>query len=144
MDMREPTARRLQTRTFLFLGTAVLANSFGNLMLALAMDRMPAFRHVALLHYVLLALTNPFLLPGAVLTAVYTFTQLTLFSWADLSFVIPCTATSYILTTLLGDVVLGEHVETARWIGVLLILGGVTLVARTPIETKEYAEGARP
>ncbi|HEX3662816.1 MAG TPA: hypothetical protein VHU89_15385 [Acidobacteriaceae bacterium] len=142
--MSQSSARRLQSRTFLFLATAVLANSFGNLMLALAMDRMPAFTHVPLLHYVLLALVNPFLLPGAVLTAVYTFAQLTLFSWADLSFVIPCTATSYILTTLLGDLVLGEHVEMARWIGVLLIFGGVTLVARTPIETKHYPEGTEP
>jgi len=141
--MSGTSARRgLQSRTFFFLATAVLANSFGNLMLALGMDRMPAFTHVALLHYMLRALANPFLLPGAVLTAVYTFAQLSLFSWADLSFVIPCTATSYILTTLLGDLVLGEHVELARWIGVLLIFGGVTLVARTPIETKTFPEGA--
>lgn len=139
-EMNELSTRRRASRTFLFLATAVLANSFGNLMLALGMDRMPAFMQVPRIHYVLLALANPFLLPGAVLTAVYTFAQLSLFSWADLSFVIPCTATSYILTTLLGDLVLGEHVETARWIGVLLIFGGVTLVARTPIETKTPAE----
>lgn len=142
--MRESSARRLESRTFLFLAMAVLANSFGNLMLALGMARMPAFTHAPLLAWALRALENPFLLPGALLTAVYTFSQLSLFSWADLSFVIPCTATSYILTTLLGDVVLGEHVEKARWLGVLLIFGGVTLVARTPIETKEYPEGAEP
>lgn len=142
MDMNGSSSRRLQSRTLLFLAIAVLANSFGNLLLALAMDRMPAFGHVPLFSYVVRALANPFLLPGAVLTAIYTFSQLSLFSWADLSFVIPCTATSYILTTMLGELVLGEHVQVARWIGVLLIFGGVTLVARTPIETKKFPERA--
>lgn len=129
-------------RTILFLTVAVLANSFGNLMLAFGMDRMPAFAHVPFLHYVLCLLANPFLLPGAGLTAIYALAQLSLFSWADLSYVIPCTASSYILTTLLGEFVLREQVQPARWLGVLLIFFGVVLVAKTPLATKKHPRSA--
>ncbi len=137
-----PTARRT-SRTILFIAIAVLANSFGNLMLSIGMDRMPAFAHAPLPHYLLSMLANPFLLPGAGLTAVYTFAQLSLFSWADLSYVVPCTASSYIVTTLLGEFVLGEKVRWDCWLGVLLIFCGVTLVARTPVATKEHHPPAR-
>lgn len=126
------------SKTILFISVAVIANSFGNLMLALGMDSMPAFQHIPLAHYLVGLLTNPFLIPGAALSAVYTLAQISLFSWADLSFVIPCTASSYALTTMLGEFVLGEHVHWARWLGVILITGGVVLVAETPVTTKPH------
>ena len=136
MSVSRPNPR--VTKTALFIAIAVIANSFGNLMLALGMDGMPAFQHVALAHYLVGLLTNPFLIPGAALSAVYTLAQISLFSWADLSFVIPCTASSYALTTMLGEFVLGEQVHWARWLGVLLITGGVVLVAETPVTTKPH------
>ena len=129
---------RRTSKTIAFLVVAVLANSLGNLMLAVAMERMPAFTQVAFHRYLLSLLENPYLLPGAALTAIYAFSQLSLFSWADLSYVIPCTASSYILSTLLAEFVLGEHVEFTRWLGVLLIFFGVALVARTPVTTKAH------
>ncbi len=130
-------ARRI-SKTITFLAIAVLANSLGNLMLAMGMERMPAFTQVPFHGYLLSLLENPFLFPGAALTAIYAFAQLSLFSWADLSYVIPCTASSYILSTLLAEFVLGEHVQFARWLGVLLIFFGVILVARTPVTTKAH------
>ena len=134
MDVQRPNPRL--RKTFLFIGIAVVANSFGNLMLAIGMEHMPSLGHIALFRYALDVATNPFVIPGAALSAVCTLSQISMFSWADLSFVVPCTASSYILTTLLGEFVLGEPVQWARWIGVLLIMCGVVLVARTPVTTK--------
>jgi drug/metabolite transporter (DMT)-like permease len=125
-------------RTALLLAIAVLANSFGNLLLAIATSQLPAFKVVSFGQYALDLLRNPFLLPGAVLTATYAIVQLSLFSLADLSFVVPCIASSYIVSTLLAEFVLKEHVEVERWIGVLLICFGVFLVAKTPLATKEH------
>jgi transporter family protein len=127
-------------KTALFLSVAVLANSFGNLLLAMAMDRLPAFSSTPFAHYLYLALVNPYLLPGTVLSALYMVAQLSLFSWADLSFVVPVIASSYIVTALLSKFILGEPVETERWIGVVLISLGVALVARTPAATGPRAE----
>lgn len=123
-------------KTALFLLAAVLTNSFGNLLLALAMDRLPAFSATPLPHYLYLALIDPYLIPGTALSAMYMVAQLSLFSWADLSFVVPVIASSYVVTAFLSEFILGEHVETERWVGVVLISVGVALVARTPTATR--------
>lgn len=135
-------AKSRQTRkTVLYLAVAIVANSFGNLLLAIGMERMPAYGHVALSQYLLGLLTDPYLLPGATLSAIYALAQLSLFSWADLSFVVPCTALSYVISTVLAQFILGEAVDLPRWLGVLLIAFGVGLVANTPVATT--AHGAR-
>ena len=123
-------------KTATFLVIAVAANSFGNLLLAIGMDRMPSFVGTTFPHYLYLLIANPYLIPGTALSAVYMFAQLSLFSWADLSFVVPVIASSYVVTTLLSEFILGEHVELERWLGVLLICAGVAFVMRTPTDTK--------
>src|SRR3569833_550423 len=128
-------------RTVLFLSVAVLTNSFGNLLLALGMDRMPDFSQVSLQAYLVGLLLNPLLLPGAALAAIAMLTQLSLFSWADLSFVVPCTASSYVISTILAKFILGEQVHFVRWVGVSLIFVGVLLVARTPVVTRPHTQG---
>jgi drug/metabolite transporter (DMT)-like permease len=129
-----------QRKTAIFLVIAVIANSFGNLLLALGMNGMPSFADTPFSHYMYLLIANPYLVPGTALSAIYMFAQLSLFSWADLSFVVPVIASSYVLTTLLSEFVLGEHVQLGRWLGVLLICTGVAFVARTPPDTKSEGQ----
>lgn len=49
-------------------------------------------------------------------------------SWADLTFVMPLTALTYVLNAILVGPVLGEQVSFTRWVGTLLIALGVGLV----------------
>lgn len=135
-------ASSLKTAGFLF--GAVTSNSFGNLLLAIGMDRMPDFGATGLGHYLHLLLTNHYLIPGAALSAAYMVFQLSLFSWADLSFVVPVIASSYVVTTVLSRFILHENVQTERWLGVLLITLGVILVMGTPPNTKQYAQESDP
>jgi uncharacterized membrane protein len=72
---------------------------------------------------------------GVLLLAVFMISQLSLLSCADLSYVLPITAASYVLTALLGAVALGEYVSTAHWIGISMIFLGVTVVGRTSPRT---------
>lgn len=129
-----------QWKTATFLIVAVISNSFGNLLLAIGMDRMPSFGGTPFAHYVYVLVANPYVIPGTVLSAIYMLAQLSLFSWADLSFVAPMIATSYVVTAMLSEFVLGEHVELERWLGVLLICAGVAFVMRTPTETKSEGQ----
>jgi drug/metabolite transporter (DMT)-like permease len=48
---------------------------------------------------------------------------------ADLSFALPLTAASYPLSALMARFYLHEHVTAGRWIGTLLIMAGVAIVA---------------
>lgn len=136
--MMKPARTGRISRTAVFLLVAVLANSFGNLLMALGMDGMPGFGAVPFDRYLFQLVDNPYLLLGALLTAVYTVAQLSLLSWADLSYVVPCIASSYIVSTLLGEFVLGERVLVLRWLGVVLIFVGVTLVYETPSATTQH------
>ncbi len=63
------------------------------------------------------------------LLAVSFFSLLVLLSWANVSFVIPATAVSYVVGALGARFLLGERVNVTRWAGILLVSLGVALVA---------------
>ena len=77
------------------------------------------------------ALSNRWLLLGVVLQATFFAMYLTLLSRAEVSQVLPMTAVDYIVVALLAYALLGEAVTPARWMGILLIVAGVFMVART-------------
>ena len=79
----------------------------------------------------LAAMAHPTVLIGILLLIACFLLQLTLLSWADLTFAVPVTSPSYIVITLVGVLALGEHVSLIHWTGVLLILLGVVVVGRT-------------
>jgi uncharacterized membrane protein len=59
------------------------------------------------------------------------FSNMTVLSWADYSYVMPASAFGYAVVTFMGMTVLGEKVTGRRWLGVGLICLGVVLVGRT-------------
>jgi drug/metabolite transporter (DMT)-like permease len=77
------------------------------------------------------ALSNRWLLLGVALQATFFAMYLTLLSRAEVSQVLPMTAVDYIVVALLAYALLGEAVTPARWVGILLIVAGVFMVART-------------
>ena len=68
---------------------------------------------------------------GVLLLVVWLISQLSLLSRVDLSYMLPVTSVSYVLTALMGEFLLHERVSTERWIGIGLVVLGVSLVART-------------
>ena len=75
-------------------------------------------------------LSNPYILLGIVSLLIFMWSYMTALSFADLSFVMPATAISYVLMTLLSIFWLHEHVGPERWSGILFIVLGVGLVAK--------------
>ena len=65
---------------------------------------------------------------GLALQALAFFALLALLSWADLSFVVPATALSYVVGAAGSMVFLGERVNRTRWAGVLLVCLGVAVM----------------
>jgi drug/metabolite transporter (DMT)-like permease len=49
----------------------------------------------------------------------------------DLSFVQPILALTYVVTPILAILLLSEHVTVLRWAGILVIIAGVYIVARS-------------
>ena len=80
-------------------------------------------------------MSNPYILLGILSLLIFMWNYLTALSFADLSFVMPATAISYVLMTLLSIFWLHEHVGRERWSGILLIVAGVGMVAGEPFRT---------
>jgi len=80
---------------------------------------------------------NPFVAVGISMLILALLTRLALLSLADLSFVLPLTATGYILSALLGKMFLNEQVSLNQWLGTLLIFLGVVLVGTTPVKQRK-------
>jgi hypothetical protein len=100
----------------------VISNSFGNLFLALGMKEIPGFGSVFLSRYILEVFTSPWIVAGIGLLALWMFSQLTMLTWADLTYLIPVTGIGYGLTALLGFIVLDENISMARVIALSAVL----------------------
>jgi len=87
------------------------------------------------------ALLNPWIVLGVALLILFFASYLAALSWADLTFVLPATAVSYIFMALLAQQLLHEHVTGKRWLGVALITVGVGVVAGGPVRTTREQKG---
>jgi uncharacterized membrane protein len=126
----------IRRKSAFFAAIAICANVCGNLLLTAGMHQVGPTVSVSLLVY-LHVLRNPVVDGGTALLAIGLFANLSLLSWADLSYVLPVTAAGYALSAILGWAALGEHVSRSRWIGIALITAGAILVGRTQPRTTE-------
>ena len=121
---------RLDVKTRLFTGVVVLSNVLGNFSLSWGLRRVGGLLRLSPLAYIE-ALFNPWVALGVSLLILWLLSHMTLLSWADLSYVLPVTSIGYAMAAVVGRVFLHEQVSWTRWTGVLFIMLGVWLVART-------------
>ena len=72
---------------------------------------------------------NYHLLVGLLLYAISTLIYIYVLSQERLSIIYPIIATSYIWTTIFAKIFLNEPVDMTNWIGIALILLGVTIIS---------------
>jgi uncharacterized membrane protein len=134
---------RLRFKNRLFIVIVVVTNTMGNLLLAIGLGKLPHFSIASIFGYLAAFLSNGWILGGIALVTTWMLSQLSMYTWADLTYVLPITTSSYIVTAFLGRFVLHQHISLTRWIGILVITAGVLLVAETPLRTSRgpKAEG---
>jgi uncharacterized membrane protein len=125
-----PDPQPLRRKTRVFTALVILTNVLGNFSLSHGMRQVGATVSVSVPAYIA-AFTNPWVIAGMALLIIWLLAQLSLLSWADLSYVLPVTAIAYVLTAVLGNLAGGEPVAALRWLGILLITAGAILVGRT-------------
>jgi drug/metabolite transporter (DMT)-like permease len=132
-------------KTDLALGLTVLVyvslGVSGELLLSRAMKRLPPVRRnfAGALQAVRYVVTTPLAVLGTLLLAANFALLLALLSRLDVSVIVPSHAASYLLLALTARFVLHEAVSLRRWVGVLLITAGVSLVL-----TSRAGEPVRP
>jgi len=86
------------------------------------------FRPRALVRFILRAVRLPWLWVGIALMALAFFSLLAILSFRDVSFVVPVSALSYAAGGVGAKIFLGERITSNRWLGILIVMLGVTLV----------------
>jgi drug/metabolite transporter (DMT)-like permease len=118
------TADKWKVIGIMFLAT--LAVSLGETLLAKGMKETNAVGPGIWTQ--LRATINGTVLCGMLLMMSYFGLYMLALKWADLSFVLPLTAVSYLLGALLARFYLHETVTPTRWLGALIITAGVIVV----------------
>ncbi len=119
-------------KTSIVITIAVLAQAIGNTLLSKGMKDIasqPSFTDGFSVMMLVSAMQDPIIWGGIVLLILFFACFLSALSWADLSFVLPATASGYILNVFLAHRYLAEPVSTSRWLGSVLIFFGIALVA---------------
>ena len=114
----------------------VATNVIGNYALSRGMHQVGEVLSWSPMPYIR-TFTHPWVAIGVVFMVAWLASRLALLSWADLSYVVPVTSFSYVLSAMVAQVYLGEHVSGLRWAGIAVITLGVALVAITYPETPE-------
>jgi transporter family protein len=121
-------------KTQLLVVLVVVSNVAGNVSLSHGMQQVGRIISASPFDY-LKAFANPWTAAGICILAIWMLCDLALLSRADLSFVLPVTASAYVLVALFGKFLLQDHISWHRWLGIVLITGGVVLAEETPTRT---------
>jgi len=117
---------------FALLAAVVLAGAAGDVSVTRAMKsvgEISDFRPVALIRSGLRGAQNGFLWLGIFWKTVAFFSFITLVAQADLSWVVPATAISFVIETVAAKYFLRERITGIRWAGAVFICLGVALLS---------------
>ncbi len=129
-----PKLSALVWKTAIVSSIVVGTNVVGNYALTRGMREVGVIESWSPMPY-LHAFLHPWVSVGVLFMIGWVVSRLALLSWADLSYVLPVTATSYALSALAGAIYLRERVTHLQWAGIAVITIGAGLVALTPPET---------
>ena len=124
----------MTVRKYLILLAVTIFGSSGDVCLARGMRDFGAVT-TANWRQLMVVLLNPWVVVGICLLILFFCSYLTALSWADLTYVLPATALSYVLMALLAKVFLHENVTLEHWLGIALVTVGVGFVATGPVLT---------
>jgi drug/metabolite transporter (DMT)-like permease len=118
-------------REILLLLVIIVAGTGGELCVTRAMKEIGEvhdFRPVALARFLFRALRVGWMWIGIAMMTVAFFALLAALSFENVSFVVPVTALSYAAGAVGAVLFLRERISVQRWIGVLIVCAGVTIV----------------
>jgi drug/metabolite transporter (DMT)-like permease len=118
-------------REIFLLVVIVVAGTGGELCVTRAMKEIGEvhdFRPAALVRFLFRALRVGWMWIGIAMMTVAFFALLAALSFESVSFVVPVTALSYAAGAVGAVVFLRERISAQRWLGVLIVCAGVTIV----------------
>lgn len=112
----------------------IVMGAFGGILMKIGagqIGHMEIHSIAQLIQYLFKLFTNLSSLGGVVLYFFSAVVWSYLLTKLAISFVQPILALTYVVTPILAMLLLHEHVPTMRWLGIIVIIAGVFVVART-------------
>jgi drug/metabolite transporter (DMT)-like permease len=109
----------------------VVAGTGGEICVSRAMKSIGEvhdFSPKSILDFVLQSLRLPWMWIGITLMTLGFFSLLAILSFQEVSFVVPVSALSYAAGTFGAKTFLGERINRSRWIGIVVVCIGVSIV----------------
>jgi uncharacterized membrane protein len=123
-------------RVIVAMTIAAASAALGQVLLRRGMQQigsLETYAPLALLAYFWQAVCNLNVILGTALNFVFFLLFLAALSWKDVSVVLPLSAVEYVFAALLAILMLQEHVSPMRWTGIILVVIGVVLIARSGV-----------
>lgn len=115
-------------QVFFIMTAAVVLAAIGEALAAKGMKQTHQ-EQASVLMQIKVALGNWHVIAGGLLMVGYVGLYVYTLGLTELSFALPLSAASYLLGALLSRFYLHEDIKPARWIGTLIIIAGVMVVA---------------
>jgi len=121
-------------KTMMALLVGLSLESVGNVLLRKGMLEVGEAKKIdipSLFGVFIRGVTNPTVISGIALDAMFFVCFLLALSWSEVSVVMPLTALGYVSTALVAKLILHEDITTLRWVGTIAIVMGCALVGKT-------------
>jgi drug/metabolite transporter (DMT)-like permease len=119
------------SRTLTAMTLACSSAAVGQILVRYGMQQVGSLERWAppeLVAYFIRAATNPYVMGGTLMNAIFYLLFLAVLSWSEVTVALPLTALEYVFAAVLGVVILKEAVPALRWLGIALVIGGVVLI----------------
>jgi drug/metabolite transporter (DMT)-like permease len=119
------------SRTLTAMTLACASAAVGQILVRYGMQQVGALERWAppeLVAYFTRAASNPYVIGGTLMNAIFYLLFLAALSWSEVTVALPLTALEYAFAAVLAVVVLKEAVPALRWLGIVLVIGGVVLI----------------
>jgi transporter family protein len=122
--------------TGILTALVIASNVIGNVLLSHGMQQVGQIISPSPLDYAR-AFVNPWAVSGIAILMLWMVLDLALLSRADLTYVLPMTASAYVLIAIAGYFLLNERIHGIRWLAIVIISIGAALAGETPARTSE-------
>jgi drug/metabolite transporter (DMT)-like permease len=132
---------------FPLMAIVIIASACGDVSVTRGMrsvGEVTSFRPRALISVALRGIRNGFLWLGVMFKSIAFFSFLALLSRADLSWVVPAAASTYVVDTLAAKYLLGERINRTRWAGAFCVCMGVILISLPALHLPRFVEVLLP
>ncbi len=116
------------SKTWLAIMISAVSDASGDLLLAMGMKKIGELKKITFLEVtkmVIKVITNTTIISGIACQGIAFFSFISVLSWADISFVRPATALTYVISMLGAKLVLKEDIREQKLWGIILIGLGV-------------------